>query len=195
VIRAANILTGFVSPTTGCCFRPKPTEMCSPAGHALRVHVERIDRVARRHEQPVAVAAAEADVGGALGQRMKPIALPAGLNTFTPSSAGLIPQPHHKLPPTSARISDRGGAQHAVAAIYNLFAVAPGRSMSEMRNRRGRSHTTAHIRFAPKATVLRSKCSSPLSAMSRLAQAALLDHLIGNHKQSAIASFSEADQS
>jgi hypothetical protein len=42
--------------------------MCSPASYALRVHVERIDRVARRHEQPVAVAAAEADVGGALGQ-------------------------------------------------------------------------------------------------------------------------------
>src|SRR5262245_65250094 len=43
--------------------------MCSPASHPLRVHVERIDRVARRHEQPVAVAAAEADIGGALGQR------------------------------------------------------------------------------------------------------------------------------
>src|SRR5947208_15317111 len=43
--------------------------MCSPASYALRVHVERIDRVARRHEQPVAVAAAEADVGGAFGQR------------------------------------------------------------------------------------------------------------------------------
>src|SRR5262245_30718515 len=43
--------------------------MCSPASYALRVHVERIDRVARRHEQPVTVAAAEADVGGALGQR------------------------------------------------------------------------------------------------------------------------------
>ena len=41
----------------------------SPAGYALRVHVQRIDRVARRHEQPVAVAAAEADVGSALGQR------------------------------------------------------------------------------------------------------------------------------
>src|SRR5262249_2719001 len=43
--------------------------LASPASYALRVDVERIDRVARRHEQPVAVAAAEADVGGALGQR------------------------------------------------------------------------------------------------------------------------------
>src|SRR5215510_9821172 len=40
-----------------------------PALHALRVDIERIDRVARRHEQPVALDAAEADVGGALGQR------------------------------------------------------------------------------------------------------------------------------
>src|SRR4051812_35563511 len=38
-------------------------ELLSPAGHALRVHVERIDRVARRHEQPVAVTTAEADIG------------------------------------------------------------------------------------------------------------------------------------
>src|SRR3981189_2264094 len=42
--------------------------MCSPASYALRVNVERIDRVARRHEQPVAGGAAEAHVGGALGQ-------------------------------------------------------------------------------------------------------------------------------
>src|SRR6478752_8336423 len=47
----------------------KSAPLCSPASYALRVHVERIDRVARRHEQPVAIAAAEADVGGALGQR------------------------------------------------------------------------------------------------------------------------------
>src|SRR5688572_2914219 len=40
----------------------------SPALHALRVDVERIDRVARRHEQAVAQRAAEADVGAALGQ-------------------------------------------------------------------------------------------------------------------------------
>src|SRR5262245_45160698 len=38
------------------------------AGRALRVHVERIDRMARRHEQPVALDAAEANVGGPFGQ-------------------------------------------------------------------------------------------------------------------------------
>src|SRR5262249_48252521 len=40
----------------------------SPSRRALRVHVERIERMARRHEQPVALDAAEADIGGALGQ-------------------------------------------------------------------------------------------------------------------------------
>src|ERR1700682_5846475 len=35
---------------------------------ALRVDVERIDRMARRHEQAVALDAAETQVGGALGQ-------------------------------------------------------------------------------------------------------------------------------
>src|SRR6267378_4491584 len=44
------------------------TTPCSAAGHALRVHVERIDRGARGHEEAIAVGAAEADVGAALGQ-------------------------------------------------------------------------------------------------------------------------------
>src|SRR5262245_36186867 len=38
------------------------------AGHALRIDVERVHRSARRHEEPVAVQAAEAHVGAALGQ-------------------------------------------------------------------------------------------------------------------------------
>src|SRR5262249_56397351 len=40
----------------------------SPSGRALRIDVERIERVARRHEQPVALGAAEAEIGGTLGQ-------------------------------------------------------------------------------------------------------------------------------
>src|SRR6478735_1831129 len=40
----------------------------SAAERALRVDVERVERVARRNEQPVAVATAEAEVGGALRQ-------------------------------------------------------------------------------------------------------------------------------
>src|SRR5207302_21739 len=40
----------------------------SAARRALGVHVERIERAARGHEQPVALEAAEADVGAALGQ-------------------------------------------------------------------------------------------------------------------------------
>src|SRR6185295_1001042 len=40
----------------------------SAARRALRVHVERVDRLARGHEQAVALQAAEAEVGAALGQ-------------------------------------------------------------------------------------------------------------------------------
>src|SRR5206468_8287220 len=45
-----------------------PTAGGSAARHALRVHVERIDRGAGGHEQAIAVGAAEAYVGAALGQ-------------------------------------------------------------------------------------------------------------------------------
>src|SRR5438445_8888857 len=41
----------------------------SPSRRALRIDVERIERVARGHEQPVALDTAEADIGAALGQR------------------------------------------------------------------------------------------------------------------------------
>src|SRR4051812_44484378 len=39
---------------------------------ALGVHIQRIDRLARSHEQPVALEPAEAEVGAALGQRHAP---------------------------------------------------------------------------------------------------------------------------
>ena len=51
----------------------------SPAGRALRVHVERIDRVARRHEQAVALGPTEADIGRALGQRDEANRLAGGI--------------------------------------------------------------------------------------------------------------------
>src|SRR6266508_5973884 len=37
------------------------------------------------------------------GSATKPIGLPAGLNTLTPSKVGLMPHPHHRLPSTSQR--------------------------------------------------------------------------------------------
>src|SRR5476651_1259436 len=40
----------------------------STADGALRVHIKRVERVAGRHEQAVAIAAAEADVGAAFRQ-------------------------------------------------------------------------------------------------------------------------------
>src|SRR5271170_4751033 len=41
----------------------------SAADRALGVHIQRIERVAGRHEQAVALDAAEAEVGAALGER------------------------------------------------------------------------------------------------------------------------------
>src|ERR1700760_3338903 len=40
-----------------------------PARHALRIHIQRVERMRRGHEQAVALAAAEAQVGAALRQR------------------------------------------------------------------------------------------------------------------------------
>src|SRR5580658_11298989 len=49
-------------------YRPRSADELSPR-RALGVHVQRIDRLARGHEQPVTLQSAEADVGAALGQR------------------------------------------------------------------------------------------------------------------------------
>src|SRR5262245_11154898 len=52
------------------------------AGGALRVHEQRIDRMARRHEQAVALGAAEADVGAALRQRNESDRLAGGVENL-----------------------------------------------------------------------------------------------------------------
>src|SRR5260370_26226640 len=59
-----------------------PTRGRSPARRALRVDVERIDRMARGHEQPVALDAAEADIGRAFGQRDETDRLTARVEDF-----------------------------------------------------------------------------------------------------------------
>src|SRR5262249_61456638 len=46
----------------------RATSRRSPARCALRADVERVKRLARRHEQTVALEPAEADVGAALGE-------------------------------------------------------------------------------------------------------------------------------
>src|SRR4051794_30532796 len=46
-----------------------PLRWILPAQHALRLHVHRIDRLARRHEQPVPLHTPEAQVGAAFGQQ------------------------------------------------------------------------------------------------------------------------------
>jgi len=43
---------------------------------ALRVHIDGVERLARRHEQAVPLGTAEADVAHTSGRRMRPISLP-----------------------------------------------------------------------------------------------------------------------
>src|SRR5262245_41031853 len=57
-----------ISPCVRRLDRSDRATRYSPARRALRVDIERIDRMARGHEQPVALDAAEADVGRALRQ-------------------------------------------------------------------------------------------------------------------------------
>src|ERR1700723_606633 len=54
--------------TAAChAYTLKPDGLSSEC--ALRVHIERVDRLARGHEQAIALQAAEADIGAAFGQR------------------------------------------------------------------------------------------------------------------------------
>ena len=46
-----------------------PPPLDSISGRALRIHIKRIERMARSHEQPIALAATEANIGAALRQR------------------------------------------------------------------------------------------------------------------------------
>src|SRR5271154_3609662 len=61
------IQTSFASLDCFARARNDPGANLSPQ-RALRVHIERVDRLARSHEQPVALQAAEAEIGAALGQ-------------------------------------------------------------------------------------------------------------------------------
>ena len=60
----------------GCA---RPSAGGSAAGGALGVHVEVVERCARRHEQAVAVGPAEAEIGAALGQVDPPDELAVGV--------------------------------------------------------------------------------------------------------------------
>src|SRR4029453_17962205 len=72
----------------------------SAARRALRVDVERIQRLARRHEQAVAFEPAEADVGGALWQRDAADWLAVGREYH---DALEFSRPHAPAPPQGAR--------------------------------------------------------------------------------------------
>src|SRR5712691_6664939 len=46
----------------------RPLGYGSAQGHALGVHVDRVERLAARHEEPVPLDSAEAEIGAALGE-------------------------------------------------------------------------------------------------------------------------------
>src|ERR1700744_6135896 len=75
-------------------------------------------------------------LGQRSGKRMKPMALPSGLNTFTPSSSSPLlvgapvePQPHHKLPSVSILIPSRALAPPSISLV--LFDSAPSAPTSK----------------------------------------------------------------
>ena len=88
-------------------------------------------------EGTAAVAPAKADIGAALGQTDGPIVWPRGLNTRTPSSSAVMPQPVRMPLSTSQHTPTRLVAQKmiydasvdsfaaAVKAVRNAIGTAP----------------------------------------------------------------------
>src|SRR5262249_56101762 len=74
----------------------EPRVKRSAARRALRIDVERIERVARRHEQPVALDTAEAEIGAALGQRDEADGFAARAENLHPVP---LRAPHPPAPP------------------------------------------------------------------------------------------------
>src|SRR5262245_22673008 len=64
--------------------RGAPPHRASAARRSLRVDIERVERMTGRHEKPVALEAAEADVGAALGQRDKADRLAGSIKNLDP---------------------------------------------------------------------------------------------------------------
>src|SRR5207302_5988470 len=103
------------------------TDKKSPALHALRIHVERIDRVARRHEQAVALWPTETKIGRTLGQRDEADRLPGWIEHL---HAVLLRIAHAPAAPQIAvdveaeavrRAARLGGDEHAL--VRELGAV------------------------------------------------------------------------
>src|SRR5262245_12859864 len=104
---------------------PSPELRCrteapaSAAGDPLRVDVERIDRMAGRHEKPVALGAAEAEVGGALRQRDEADRLAAGIEHLDAVELGA----HAPAAPQIAIDVDAETVRRLVALATDQFAA------------------------------------------------------------------------
>src|SRR5215470_11786046 len=104
-----------------------PPRRGSTARRALCVHEHGIDRMARRHEQAIALDAAEAQIGGALRQRDEPDRLAVGVEDL---HAVLLRVAHAPAAPEIAvdvAAEAVGGAARLGgderAAVHELLAV------------------------------------------------------------------------
>ena len=106
---------------------PRERPLGSAAERALRVHVERVEGLAGRHEQAVAPSRRRSRrLAHRSGRRMWPIGSPAGLKMRTPSSSSSpMPQPHHRLPSISQRKPSGvpGPASMNTCRLASLLAV------------------------------------------------------------------------
>src|SRR5499427_8377292 len=101
--------------------------MVSAAGHALRVDVKRVERMARGHEQPVAIAPAEADVGAAFRQIDVTDRLAGGIEyphavEFGRAHAPAAPQVAVDIDPEAVGRAARAGVDQHLA-VADLGAV------------------------------------------------------------------------
>jgi|SRR5689334_7590399 hypothetical protein len=87
---------------------PRPR---SAAGFALRVYVERIDRVAGRHEQAIALQAAETEIGAAFRQGDEADRLAGRIEDF---HSILLRSAH---PPTAPELQETGCSAGTLAQI------------------------------------------------------------------------------
>src|SRR5262245_1522890 len=73
--------------------RVVPPGVNSISGRALRIHIKRIERMARSHEQPIALATTEAKIGAALWQRDKADRLAFGIEHLDAVEVGVAHAP------------------------------------------------------------------------------------------------------
>src|SRR5215831_16367194 len=93
--------------------------------HAPRVHVDRVDRLATRDEQAIALGPAEAQVGAALGQEYAPDELALGV----PDSHAVVPFAAAPAAPEVALGVDAEAVGNAGPAVDEHLSVRHPRAV------------------------------------------------------------------